>query len=87
MGRRRRPGKCRRRRRLRGHRARDVARCVASGKVCFPDTASAQRALDEAQVAREFIAGWFGSPTWSNRQERRMYHCGDCHQWHLTSTP
>lgn len=85
MGRRSQPSRRKRRHGFCGRRGRELTRCPASGKVCFPDAASAQRLLDEAEVARALVADWFGSPAWCNRQETRMYQCPDCEQWHLTS--
>ncbi|MBB2890802.1 hypothetical protein [Flexivirga oryzae] len=56
-----------------------------SGKICYPDTASAQKFLDRALTSQELADEWLGGREWSVRQEKRMYRCPDCGQWHLTS--
>lgn len=61
------------------------AQCAASGKICYPDTAAAQKLLDHALISQQLAEQWFGSREWSVRQEKRIYRCPDCHQWHLTS--
>ena len=59
-----------------------ISRCPVTGKVRFPDSISATRALHQAVLARAY-AELAGSP--SRRTECRKYECRLCGGWHLTS--
>jgi len=52
-----------------------VTRCRATGKVKFPDAAS-------AKSEQRYRAALHAS---SSYVPVRVYHCDDCGQWHLTS--
>jgi hypothetical protein len=64
------------------HGAPTNSRCLATGKVRFPDAMSTTRALHKAATARA-SAELVGLPT--RRAECRKYHCQFYNGWHMTS--